>query len=120
LNRSLDAAQSFLPHRCRRPRAGKGRKRQSNTASPPGKFQPRVCYLQRSAAATRRAGFSTLRKTVELRVNAQNPLCHSDKYNADNLNKDATSKIASDCAHERCGGFARLFSRFYFKLKHSA
>jgi hypothetical protein len=50
----------------------------------------------------------------------KNLLCRSEKYDADNLNKFAASKIASDRATENARGFARLFSRFYFKLKHSA
>jgi hypothetical protein len=50
----------------------------------------------------------------------KNPLCRSDKYGAENLNKFAASKIAADRARANVRGFARLFSRFYFKLKHSA
>jgi hypothetical protein len=50
----------------------------------------------------------------------KNLLCRSEKYDADNLNKFAASKIASDRARADARGFARLFSRFYFKLKHSA
>jgi hypothetical protein len=50
----------------------------------------------------------------------KNPLCRSDKYDAENLNKFAASKIAADRARANARGFARVFSRFYFKLKHSA
>jgi hypothetical protein len=50
----------------------------------------------------------------------KNLLCRSDKCDVENLNKFAASKIAADRARANARGFARVFSRFYFKLKHSA